>query len=274
MTDLAIPERWLPVVGYEDYYEVSDFGNVRRVSRNLKPQLNTAGYPTVGLSVNGIVTQFAVHILVAAAHIGPRPAGHDVRHGPGGPLDASADNLCYGTKKQNQADRRRDGTSNRGEQHPMAKLNWTAVDEIRRRFAGGERQASLARAFGVGPQIIHLIVHNKRWIREGDERPRGGRVRNVLNRDIAAECRRRFAAGETQAALAREFGVSATTMHCAVRGKNYADPSGPDGQPVEHLQQRPGVIGERPVSDRQPGLAGGVSALGVAERVEPPLQLF
>ena len=33
MSDYASQERWLPVVGYEDLYEVSDLGHVRSLDR-------------------------------------------------------------------------------------------------------------------------------------------------------------------------------------------------------------------------------------------------
>ena len=50
MENLAINEEWRPVVGYEGYYEVSNYGNVRSVPRFrnkgtlLKPSLDSHGY--------------------------------------------------------------------------------------------------------------------------------------------------------------------------------------------------------------------------------------
>lgn len=42
-----------------------------------------------------------------------------------------------------------------------------------------------------------------------------------LTEVIVAECRERFANGETQTTLAREFGVTQAAMHAVVRGKNW-----------------------------------------------------
>jgi hypothetical protein len=64
----------------------------------------------VDLSKNGNQRTILVHRLVAAAWIGPRPDGQQVRHGPNGVSDNSVSNLCYGTLSENQKDRRRDGT--------------------------------------------------------------------------------------------------------------------------------------------------------------------
>lgn len=119
-------EQWRDVVGYEGMYQVSDLGLVRSVdrivsngqytqrrvkSRILRPALaNHYGHLLVTLSRHGIQVSRYVHQLVAAAWIGPCPDGQQVRHGPNGKLDNSVSNLCYGTRSEDQFDRRRDGT--------------------------------------------------------------------------------------------------------------------------------------------------------------------
>lgn len=55
-------------------------------------------YLTVELEKDGIKDTVYVHDLVAAAFLGPCPKGMVVCHGPGGPLDNSAENLFYGPK--------------------------------------------------------------------------------------------------------------------------------------------------------------------------------
>lgn len=53
-------------------------------------------------------------------------------------------------------------------------------------------------------------------------RARGSRkTQSVLTEDIVRECRARFAAGETQHALAAEYQVSVPTMHKAITGKTW-----------------------------------------------------
>ncbi len=49
----------------------------------------------------------------------------------------------------------------RGENNPAASLTNAEVQAIRDRFASGERQIDLSRAFGCTPQNIHLIVRGK-----------------------------------------------------------------------------------------------------------------
>lgn len=128
-------EEWRPVVGYEGYYEVSDQGRVRGVERLIKssrgfrtlPSALLQGtrnkqtkYVQVALSREGRRKLVAVHALVAAAFIGPRPKGLEVRHLDGNHSNDRRTNLKYGTPSQNRHDSVRHGThgrllKNRGE---------------------------------------------------------------------------------------------------------------------------------------------------------------
>jgi|SRR5215472_5299298 len=120
-----VDEQWLPVSGYEHLYEVSNLGNVRRGSRILKPT-RLAGYLRLTLCANGKPKSWRVHTLVAAAFLGSRQIGQEVRHLDGDGLNNHADNLAYGTKTDNEADKRLHGTDFRTRQthclrgHPLS----------------------------------------------------------------------------------------------------------------------------------------------------------
>lgn len=118
-------ERWLPVVGYEGFYEVSNLGRVRSVdrqirhrdgslhmypSRVLKPSVTTNGYAYISVSVNKAQRSVAVHRLVATAFLGPAPDGMEVCHRNGDELDNRSENLRYGTHGSNVLDTVRMGT--------------------------------------------------------------------------------------------------------------------------------------------------------------------
>jgi hypothetical protein len=86
-------EEWKPIAGYEDYYEVSNLGQVRCVKRRqgarckiLKPRTALQGradqktkpeYSFVGLYRNGIGRDFRIHRLVATAFI-PNPNNYPI----------------------------------------------------------------------------------------------------------------------------------------------------------------------------------------------------
>jgi hypothetical protein len=118
-------EHWLAVPGWEGLYEVSDLGRVRSLTRRtpagtrkgrlMKTNVDPAGYWQLGFRRgDGKSRTQKVHQLVAAAFLGPRPEGLEVRHLDGNKLNNRLDNLAYGTPSENSLDSIRHGT------HPSA----------------------------------------------------------------------------------------------------------------------------------------------------------
>lgn len=117
-------ERWLPVVGYEGYYEVSDRGRVRSVDRvveyrdgrvrryagvALKQAANPQGHMQVRLSRRSSTRLTLVHRLVAEAFV-PNPDGHPlVRHWDDDPANNRSTNLRWGDQVMNMQDAARNG---------------------------------------------------------------------------------------------------------------------------------------------------------------------
>jgi NUMOD4 motif/HNH endonuclease len=122
-----VTERWLPVVGRQGSYEVSDHGRVRSVDRViqrkdgttyyvegcvLKPTLK-AGYPAVCLCPGERKGQlFKIHTLVLEAFRGPCPAGQQCCHGNDISTDNRLENLRWDTPRANMFDRVRNGRHN------------------------------------------------------------------------------------------------------------------------------------------------------------------
>lgn len=172
-------ETWKAVPGWEGAYEVSDHGRVRSVNRVITNCLGVTcrvngkllkhghtayGYPYVNLCRNNHPVSREVHALVAAAFIGPRPEGMQVCHNDGDPLNNRPQNLRYDTSKGNQSDRLMHGTSQNGEQNPIARLNWGAVDEIRR-APSGVTNKELGEKFGVHAGTVGYARRGRTWIR-------------------------------------------------------------------------------------------------------------
>jgi hypothetical protein len=114
-----VSARWLPVLGYEGQYEVSDEGEVRSwlpyrgtpLPRSMALHLDSNGYPSVRLWDGVRQRHYRVHRLVTEAFIGPRPNGHQTRHLNGNPNDNRLSNLTYGTPSENNLDRTAHGTN-------------------------------------------------------------------------------------------------------------------------------------------------------------------
>lgn len=162
-------------------YEVSDEGEVRSLERVVEVRghhfghtemrlpggilaggINRHGYRNVGLSNrNGVRKTFNVHRLVCEAFHGPRPTGMEVCHGPNGKLDNRASQLRWGTRKENMADKLRDGTSHKGVGNGRAKLT---EDDVRAIWARkGEIPGRVAKEYGVTRATIRFIWLRLTW---------------------------------------------------------------------------------------------------------------
>jgi len=94
---------WIPIVGYEGFYEVSDEGFVRsaRTGRVLAPGLHKHGYRLVGLCKDGKQSTKTVHRLVAIAFI-PNPENKPcVDHVFGVAAGDMVKNLRWATSAEN-----------------------------------------------------------------------------------------------------------------------------------------------------------------------------
>ena len=95
-------EIWKPVVGFEEYYEVSSLGNIRRKNTNRMRRIDKAQtYPTVLLSVNDKHKTYRVHRLVAKAFLPPIEGKTHVNHKNGDHYDNRVENLEWVTQKEN-----------------------------------------------------------------------------------------------------------------------------------------------------------------------------
>lgn len=137
-----------PIPGFPGYH-VTPWGRVFSVEHNwrgygireMHPTLNADGYPSVRLTIDGKRQRIAVHRLVAATYLPPRPSpDHEIRHLDGNKRRPFADNLVWGTAKENAADRDAHGRTSRGSQHAEAikaglrksgRNRWTSTREAR-----------------------------------------------------------------------------------------------------------------------------------------------
>lgn len=176
---MTAAEQWMPVVGFEGLYEVSDHGRVRSLDRMvpitasrmspsggvrrakgriLRPGVSSNGYLTVVIGGHSMPVQH----LVAAAFIGPRPDGYLVLHGDGVRSNNAAVNLRYGTRIDNAEDMVSHGTRIIGSQHATAKFcDFTAG--VVRALKGHWSQSDLATLFSASPAAIQAIHDGRTW---------------------------------------------------------------------------------------------------------------
>lgn len=168
-------ETWVPVVGFEREYEVSDMGRVRSVDRYvrngetstrlrkgrvLRHGLSGSGYPQVNLSSGGKNKVLMIHRLVMAAFVGGCQKGVEVCHHDGQKTNNFLKNLRYDTKKSNAADRYKHGTHHCGEKSPNAKLTNESVSVIRKSLL---TYGKLAAMFGVSEAAVGMAKRGVTW---------------------------------------------------------------------------------------------------------------
>ena len=94
-------ELWKPVVGYEGFYEVSNFGRIKKGLKVLRSYPNNRGYAQIHLSKERTKRSYLVHRLVAEAFC-TKPDGCDVvNHIDNNPKNNSAENLEWVTQFSN-----------------------------------------------------------------------------------------------------------------------------------------------------------------------------
>jgi hypothetical protein len=160
--------KWLPIVGYNDTYEISSDGQVRRTKRthsapagSCLAQSLLAGYPAVCLDNKRIL----VHHLVARAFIGDRAVGHSgcqVNHKDGVKTHNHFTNLEYVTPQENAIHAVRLGLRRpmNGESNGQAKLTESKVRAIKE--ASGTH-ARIAGLYGISRTTVSLIREGLRW---------------------------------------------------------------------------------------------------------------
>ena len=111
----------------------------------------------------GQIDQRGAHRVSYEIHFGPIPDGMHVCHKCDVPACVRPDHLFLGTPLDNMRDKIAKGRDTRGEAVNTAKLTPRQVEEIRERYAKGERQTSLAKSFGVGQPHVSSIVRGKCW---------------------------------------------------------------------------------------------------------------
>lgn len=172
-TEQVIPgEQWLPIPGYEGFYEVSDHGRVRRIKRRVRggfldqvrytnPSTDRYGYLYVHLKFP-IEKNFKVATAVALAFLGPRPSGFHVCHNDGNRTNNLLSNLRYDSPQNNMLDRKIHGTQLKGTGSVTAKLTESDVLYIRGE-GSNDSYCDLMSRFGVNASTIWSVRKHKTW---------------------------------------------------------------------------------------------------------------
>lgn len=149
-------ERWMPIVGYEGLYEISDAGRVVSLL-HARPReigsLGSRGYMRCLLNKNEVVLGAYIHRLVLIAFVGPCPNGMECAHYDGDKANNTLRNLRWATGTDNHKDKRRHG-------NVPSTLTENDVRDIR---YSSELYRILADKYKVSKGNISMIKSRKAW---------------------------------------------------------------------------------------------------------------
>lgn len=94
-------EKWKDIVGYENKYQISNFGRLRNANGIMKPMTATNGYLVACLWKNNKQKKFVLHKLVAQAFLENSNNYKEVNHIDENKTNNRADNLEWCSHKYN-----------------------------------------------------------------------------------------------------------------------------------------------------------------------------
>lgn len=182
-------EQWEFIKGYEGYYKISNYGNVKSVDRyvgyrngmkrkypakDLKLEKTKDGYFRVLLMKEGIKKRFMVHRLVAEAFVKNTENKPQVNHKDGDKSNSYFENLEWCTPEENMQHAIATGLKDMSNHQPSNSEKVICV-ETQEVFASKSKAANY---IGVNPTTLgRAIKHNRKcknltfklFVKEGDE---------------------------------------------------------------------------------------------------------
>lgn len=166
---------WRDIPGYEGLYQASSGGRVRsldRVTYGRNKSTRTVRGRTLGLRVNprsgyvqsvisvgGKVSYLYNHRLVCLAFNGePADDSMEVCHGDGDKQNNRPENLRWGTREENMADKKLHGTH-----RPKRKLDRNRAEAVRVMAKSGLSSPTIAGVFGVTASNISMVLSGRTW---------------------------------------------------------------------------------------------------------------
>lgn len=177
-------EIWKDILGYEDYYQVSNLGNIKSKDRNIvrndftylrkgkifRKSIDSLGYEVVGLTINSKTINYKVHRLVAINFIPNLDNKLYINHIDGIKNNNWINNLEWCTSSENSLHAYKMGLrkapiyDKSKENSNSAKLTEIKVSEIRNKYIPYKYSTKqLVEEYNVSESCISHIIKNRSW---------------------------------------------------------------------------------------------------------------
>lgn len=164
-------KQWKPVVGFEEHYEISNYGDIRSLRHRyglrkipliMSPSKNSKGYLQINLLGEHCKK---IHRMVLEAFVGSCPKEFQGSHIDGNNQNNFVGNLIWESPMDNSKRKFEHGTVLQGERNPPAKLSRFDVTLIRLRHALNPKITgrALAKQFNVSHPTIFGILSGRYW---------------------------------------------------------------------------------------------------------------
>jgi DNA-binding XRE family transcriptional regulator len=248
------PEVYVDIPGYEGYYQVSNYGNVRSLDRVikektgktqtlkdriLKQRTNPSGYYYIGLGKNGSKATFAIHQLVAQAFLDNPNNKPTVNHITGIKTDNNVSNLEWATYSENLEHAYNSGlrasvsSKALGKKNYKRKLKTEQVLEIKHLLAAGNMtHKEIAKKYGVSRSTVgninsnrywsHITVSNAKCSKKSTTRNSGSKNNfSKLDESLVLRIKLALSCGVAVELLASQYDVASTTIYEIKRGATW-----------------------------------------------------
>lgn len=173
-------EEWKNIKNFEGLYQVSNFGRVKSLKRDVNYKdgrirhqkektstgfIRNTGYLYVNLNKNSKVIKKNIHRLVAQAFI-PNPENKpQVNHKDGNKTNNHVDNLEWNTAKENFNHALNTGLIKplKGKKHNNSKITEKDVLKIRELSKTGLKHQEIGNQFGISRSVVCRICNYKSW---------------------------------------------------------------------------------------------------------------
>lgn len=204
--------------------------DLRRIPHRMKPSLHDKRETITLRNSAGEKKNHSIAWFLLTVFVSPAPFENaNASSLDGNPLNYALDNLVWSTPEE-RASRALKRNGNPLPEHGTSKLSVDDIQQMKLDYLAGATFAELAQKYQIHKISVRLAVRGISWKAAGDgvavtfkNIALGSKASKAkLTEDQVREIKRRLATGDLQKDIARDYGVTAPSIHAIASGKNWS----------------------------------------------------